>query len=116
VIHETIPSERGDSQYGDIEQDSDSAANTHVPEEVNEHVDRLLNDGVDSSKPATVAPLDSRIKKTAAWADPDDQNIQVSLASDKRLRKLRDGPEEDKVGGRDYEARLRRQYAFGSCI
>jgi hypothetical protein len=93
---------------------------THVLKEVNEHIDRLLiperlNNGVDSSKPATFVPLRSYTKQTAAVADPDDQNIQVSLASDKRLRKLCDVPEDDKVGGRDYEARLRRQYAFGFC-
>ncbi|KIJ45214.1 hypothetical protein M422DRAFT_167177 [Sphaerobolus stellatus SS14] len=54
--------------------------------------------------------LSSSKGKKAAWADPDDATIQVSLTSDKRLRKLRDTTEEDTIGGRDYEARLRRQY------
>ncbi|KZT24383.1 WD40 repeat-like protein [Neolentinus lepideus HHB14362 ss-1] len=49
-------------------------------------------------------------RKAPAWTDPDDQQIQVSLASDKRLRKLRDAPSEDLVGGREYERRLRRQF------
>ncbi|KAG6371535.1 WD40-repeat-containing domain protein [Boletus reticuloceps] len=43
-------------------------------------------------------------------SDPDDSNIQVSLTSHTRLRKLRDAPAEDTVGGREYERRLRRQY------
>lgn len=34
----------------------------------------------------------------------------MSLATDKRRRKLRDAVAEDTVGGRDYERRLRRQY------
>jgi len=49
-------------------------------------------------------------RKAPAWVDPDDTNIQVSLASHSRLRKLRDAPAEDTVGGREYERRLRRQF------
>lgn len=49
-------------------------------------------------------------RKAPAWTDPDDTTLQVSLASDNRLRKLRDAPSEDSVGGREYERRLRRQY------
>lgn len=49
-------------------------------------------------------------RKAPAWVDPDDANIQVSLNSHTRLRKLRDAPAEDTVGGREYERRLRRQY------
>ncbi|TFK48043.1 WD40 repeat-like protein [Heliocybe sulcata] len=49
-------------------------------------------------------------RKAPAWADPDDQQIHVSLSSNKRLRKLRDAPTEDTVGGREYERRLRRQF------
>lgn len=49
-------------------------------------------------------------KKEPAWVDPDDLDVQVSLASNKRLRKLRDTAAEDEIGGRDYERRLRRQF------
>lgn len=42
--------------------------------------------------------------------DPDDATLEISLANDKRLRKLRDAPSEDAVGGREYERRLRRQF------
>ncbi|RPD58511.1 WD40 repeat-like protein [Lentinus tigrinus ALCF2SS1-6] len=48
--------------------------------------------------------------KPAAWTDSDDANLEVSLATDKRRRKLRDALLEDTVDGRDYERRLRRQF------
>ncbi|RVX71242.1 hypothetical protein B0A52_04816 [Exophiala mesophila] len=46
----------------------------------------------------------------AAWYDSDDDRITVSLASNTRLRKLRDTEADDLVSGREYIARLRRQY------
>ncbi|KAI9059535.1 WD40 repeat-like protein [Trametes sanguinea] len=49
-------------------------------------------------------------RKPSAWQDEDDATLAVSLATDKRRRKLRDALAEDTVGGRDYERRLRRQY------
>ncbi|KAI0063229.1 WD40 repeat-like protein [Artomyces pyxidatus] len=49
-------------------------------------------------------------RKAPAWTDPDDTSLQVNLASSSRLRKLRDAPGEDVVGGREYERRLRRQF------
>lgn len=48
--------------------------------------------------------------KKSAWVDPDDASLNVSLATTKRLRKLRDAPAEDIVGGAQYEARLRREF------
>ncbi len=48
--------------------------------------------------------------KPSAWTDSDDANLEVSLATDKRRRKLRDELLEDTVDGRDYERRLRRQF------
>ncbi len=51
----------------------------------------------------------SKRKKAPAWVDPDDAKLKVSLASDNRLRKLRDAPNEDVITGKDYELRLRRQ-------
>ncbi|KAH7330707.1 WD40-repeat-containing domain protein [Rhizoctonia solani] len=47
---------------------------------------------------------------TAAWVDPDDNQLDISIASDRRLRKLRDSAAEDTISGRDYETRLRRQF------
>ncbi|OJA21085.1 hypothetical protein AZE42_07729 [Rhizopogon vesiculosus] len=55
-------------------------------------------------------PLHPKKPKAPAWTDPDDVNVQVSLASNNRLRKLRDAPSDDTVGGREYERRLRRQF------
>lgn len=49
-------------------------------------------------------------RKEAAWTDPDDTKVQVSLSTHKRLRKLRETREDDQVGGREYERRLRKQY------
>ncbi|KIX03574.1 uncharacterized protein Z518_07127 [Rhinocladiella mackenziei CBS 650.93] len=45
-----------------------------------------------------------------AWYDSDDDRIRVSLASNTRLRKLRDTKDDDLVTGREYIQRLRRQY------
>ncbi|KAI9761655.1 MAG: Golgi-to-ER vesicle coat component [Chaenotheca gracillima] len=54
---------------------------------------------------------DSRLHKSqAAWEDSEDERLQVSLASDTRLRKLRVNEAEDIVDGREYSKRLRRQY------
>lgn len=45
----------------------------------------------------------------AAWSDPADEPIQVSVNIG-RARKLRDAPDETGLSGREYESRLRRQY------
>ncbi|KKY15159.1 putative small nucleolar ribonucleoprotein complex subunit [Phaeomoniella chlamydospora] len=49
-------------------------------------------------------------QKSSIWWDSDDDRIVVSLASNSRLRKLRDTEADDVVSGRDYIHRLRRQY------
>lgn len=55
-------------------------------------------------------PMFARSKTSGTvWDDPDDQTLRISIASDKRLRKLRDGPSEDVITGNEYERRLRRQ-------
>lgn len=46
----------------------------------------------------------------AAWVDSDDDRILVSLASNPRLRKLRNTESEDLVNGREYTKRLQRQF------
>ncbi|KIJ58781.1 hypothetical protein HYDPIDRAFT_163119 [Hydnomerulius pinastri MD-312] len=64
-----------------------------------------------AAEPSPADPLrSSTTRKAPAWVDPDDATMQVSLSSNNRLRKLRDAPSEDTVGGREYERRLRRQY------
>lgn len=59
--------------------------------------------------PTSVASS-SKARKAPAWQDPDDTSLSVSLAANTRLRKLRDAPSDDVVGGREYERRLRRQF------
>lgn len=49
-------------------------------------------------------------RKPSAWEDADDTQMEVSLVTNKRRRKLRDALLEDTVDGRDYERRLRRQF------
>ncbi|KAF8761986.1 WD40 repeat-like protein [Rhizoctonia solani] len=49
-------------------------------------------------------------RKKAAWVDPDDIQLDISIASDRRLRKLRDSTVEDTISGKEYESRLRRQF------
>jgi U3 small nucleolar RNA-associated protein 18 len=71
-------------------------------------LDENLDDEAELPQPTELKPASSR--KAPAWTDPDDTTLKVSLASDKRLRKLRDAPSDDTVGGREYERRLRRQF------
>lgn len=51
----------------------------------------------------------TRNLRQAAWHDPADETLQISLQGQKRLRKLRDSAAEDVVSGLEYESRLRRQ-------
>lgn len=48
-------------------------------------------------------------RRKAAWYDPADEELTVSLKDIARLRKLRTLPAEDIVGGLEYESRLRKQ-------
>ena len=108
--------------------DASSSTDAHIPTmdfDINEHNDFDEYNGSEEDEDAS-PPLDliwedsfkpnlnwSKLRKTAAapaWTDPDDTTLQVSLASDNRLRKLREGPEEDSVGGQEYEQRLRKQF------
>lgn len=87
-----------------LDADLDGRDGSEEDEEDASPRDRVLED---SSKPNLTW---SKSRKAPAWTDPDDTSLQVSLTSDNRLRKLREGPEEDSVGGREYERRLRKQY------
>ncbi|KIW14534.1 hypothetical protein PV08_07318 [Exophiala spinifera] len=55
-------------------------------------------------------PLHASPHVQPTWYDSDDDRITVSLASNTRLRKLRDTEADDVVSGREYIRRLRRQY------
>ncbi|OZJ02886.1 hypothetical protein BZG36_03805 [Bifiguratus adelaidae] len=54
--------------------------------------------------------MDFGYGRPPAWQDPDDATTQVSIASVKRSRKLRETEEEDVISGLEYERRLREQY------
>lgn len=54
----------------------------------------------------------TRNLRQAAWFDPADEELQISLQGEKRLRKLRDAAAEDVVSGLEYESRLRRQCVY----
>ncbi|TIA78868.1 hypothetical protein E3P77_03685 [Wallemia ichthyophaga] len=44
------------------------------------------------------------------WADDDDKDLEISLADNSKLRKLRKEEDEDRVGGDDLEIRLREKF------
>ncbi|KAH9947370.1 WD40 repeat-like protein [Amylocystis lapponica] len=84
----------------DVISDDEAAENSYGDEEV--QAEPIPN-------PSPLAQRQTQ-RKAPAWTDPDDTTLEVSLASDTRLRKLRDALSEDTVGGREYERRLRRQF------
>ena len=85
----------------------DNVENTEDGEEDESEDENSEKEGEASEEEdATTAPK----KKGPAWTDPDDPALEVSLAGDRRRRKLRDAISEDVVGGREYERRLRRQF------
>ncbi|KZT35439.1 WD40 repeat-like protein [Sistotremastrum suecicum HHB10207 ss-3] len=55
-------------------------------------------------------PLTTKSRKKAAWHDPADDALTVSLTSKTKLRKLRDSKDEDEVDGRVYQRKLRQQF------
>ncbi|TFY60977.1 hypothetical protein EVJ58_g4796 [Rhodofomes roseus] len=100
----------------DAEQSNDEDEDAWTGEEATRstHENRSEKEGDDESQSddeesEAEAPTASK-RKGPAWTDPDDPSLQVSLAGEKRRRKLRDAATEDVVGGRDYERRLRRQF------
>ncbi|KAG5643054.1 hypothetical protein DXG03_001632 [Asterophora parasitica] len=89
--------EHDSEEADDNAQDADSDAESHSSS---------------SSVPRTQPPPPTnpllKSRKPPAWTDPSDPPT-VSLSAP-RLRKLRDAPTEETLPGREYEARLRRQY------
>lgn len=69
--------------------------------------DEEEDDDEDLPTPAPV--VKSKNLRQAAWFDPADEQLTVSLKDVSRLRKLRTTADEDVVSGLDYEGRLRRQ-------
>uniref|UniRef100_K3WHM9 U3 small nucleolar RNA-associated protein 18 homolog n=1 Tax=Globisporangium ultimum (strain ATCC 200006 / CBS 805.95 / DAOM BR144) TaxID=431595 RepID=K3WHM9_GLOUD len=55
---------------------------------------------------------DTQLK--AAWVDDDDAHVEVSLADQKRLRKLRKTEEDTQVDGHELQTRLKKQFQSSS--
>ncbi|KAK4050785.1 U3 snoRNP protein [Microbotryomycetes sp. JL201] len=101
-----------DDTHGDSAEDEDehdlSRAKSAFPDDFN---DDSEDDQVPVTPPSPkrTAPKPKH-QRHAAWHDPADEELTVSLTSVSRLRKLRTAPGEDLVTGLDYENRLRRQF------
>lgn len=93
-----------DEESGD--EDSQESGESDESDDEDEDEDQVE---VDTHKIASTS-TSATGRKAPAWTDPDDANLNVSLASNRRLRKLRDAASEDAVGGKEYERRLRRQF------
>ncbi|KAG6828730.1 hypothetical protein H0H92_006918 [Tricholoma furcatifolium] len=81
----------------------DSAVGPSAP-----HHEEEEDDDEEDSESSSRQPPAASSRKPPAWSDPSDPPT-VSLTAS-RLRKLRDAPTEETLSGREYEARLRRQY------
>jgi len=76
--------------------------------------------GAVASNEATTLPLKKKKKRgkkaaawetpRSAWKDPDDATLQVDLGARNRSKRLKKTDEETKVGGDEYELRLRQQF------
>jgi hypothetical protein len=53
---------------------------------------------------------DDEERKRPAWVDDDDEQVLVSLAAEKRIRKLRKTEDDDLVTGAEYTQRLRERF------
>ncbi|KAK9351980.1 WD40-repeat-containing domain protein [Lipomyces doorenjongii] len=75
--------------------------------------DQAISAIVSEDVPMATATAGDRKKDRgppAAWIDSDDEQLNISLASTDRLRKLRSTEEEDYINGKEYTARLRSQF------
>ena len=103
-------------QRGRSDSDSDQAVEeAEDQDDLNDVPDEdlfFLDAGTGELPPAIAKDLQGseREPRKPVWHDSDDDRLVVSLASNTRLRKLRDTEEDDVVTGREYIRRLRRQY------
>ncbi|KAF4584573.1 hypothetical protein EYR40_004572 [Pleurotus pulmonarius] len=86
---------------------------THDEDEMNV-LERGSDDG-DGEAPSHPPPLEQSSSRQAAWSDPADAPLAISVApsdpsTSKRALKLRDSQNETVLSGREYERRLRRQF------
>ena len=103
----------GSEDDAESEEQTPFISSTHAVEDEesdNDDVDTREDHGTIASTSTFPLASSSQSRKAPAWTDADDVSVQVSLADNKRLRKLRDAPSDDIVGGKEYERRLRRQF------
>ena len=99
-----------DIDVGLPEDPSDSSSSGDEEQSEDPSIHDMSPDESEAQTTLPSAPHKPKSRKKPAWTDPDDSNLEISLASSARLRKLRDAPDEDAVKGPEYERRLRRQF------
>ena len=111
-MDDAIPDTGGNTLAAETDGDDDIGKYNAESEKENEGVpaDEDAPEEPSSSGAPAFLTRTAKSRKKSAWIDPDDATLTVSLATTKRLRKLRDAPSEDVVGGVQYEARLRREF------
>ncbi|KAJ8703330.1 U3 snoRNP protein [Pleurotus ostreatus] len=93
-----------------------SASQSTRDEDDTNNLERGSDDnGSDDEPPSHPPPLDQSTSRKAAWSDPADAPLAISVApsdpsTSKRALKLRDSQNETVLSGREYERRLRRQF------
>lgn len=92
-----------EAEQSESEEESDAAVSASSEADASD-------EDADSDSPEVGMASAGPSRQGPAWVDPDDAKLSVSLASNKRLRKLRDALAEDEVGGKEYERKLRRQF------
>eukprot|EP01137_Pigoraptor_chileana_P019040 Opistho-2@79493 len=71
----------------------------------------LDKEGTAASEGAATAEVaEAEQRRAPAWVDDDDGALNVDIAGERRLRKLRKTEDEEEIDGADYEARLRSQF------
>ncbi|KZT68862.1 WD40 repeat-like protein [Daedalea quercina L-15889] len=100
---------QSEPDVGESDGEDDIQSRMGDEDETQEDEEEEEEGGSDDEESEAQIPTASK-QKGPTWTDPDDPALQVSLAGDKRGRKLREAVSEDVIGGRDYERRLRRQF------
>lgn len=103
-VDDSVATQTGPAPSFSFNYGSDKGSENSDEDDAEDRADGVTKEDTPATVPTT------KKKKRTAWVDPDDATLNVSLATQKRLRKLRDAPDEDTVGGPQYEARLRREF------
>lgn len=99
-----------------VADDEDASEDDEEGSERSSSGDESMSSKSAAEEPSTSSTFASKLKsskKPSAWADDDDTTTGAGvslLKGHSRLRKLRQAVDEDVIGARDYETRLRRQF------